>query len=329
MQGISLSEFGGTGQCLISEVPDIRVSYGKVLIKVLAAGISFVDVLVIDGKYQVKPTLPFCPGKEAAGVVEEVGEGVDALVPGDRVMVLVEQGAFAEYVVANPTQCFLLPDTMDFTTGATFGLSYQTAHFALMDRGRTKPGDILFVTGAGSGVGLAAVELAKAFGNKVIAGVSSREKADRAMIAGANEIVDLVSPLDRDSIRDQVRGHTAGNGADIIVDVVGGDIFDTVIRCLAWRGRIVVVGFAAGRIPTIKANYLLLKNIEAAGLDWSDYPVHTPHLVKEVQDEIFGLFRSGKIGSHVDRILPFTDFAEAVRLIRDRKVNGRLVLSWD
>ena len=260
--------------------------------------------------------------------MEEIGEGVEGLAVGDRVMVLVEHGAFAQYVLAKPTQCFLLPDTMNFTTGATFGLSYQTAHFAIMDRGRTKPDDILFVTGAGSGVGLATVELAKAFGNKVIAGVSSRAKADRAMAAGADEFINFSVPLDRDSIRNLIRNYTRGRGADVIVDVVGGDIFDAAIRCLSWRGRIIVVGFAAGRIPTIKANYLLLKNIEAAGLDWSDYPIHAPNLVRDAQDDIFGLFRDGKIGSHVDHIIRFTDFPEAVKLIRDRKVNGRLALSW-
>ena len=328
MKGIALKEFGGVDHCALTDIPDKRVSTGEVLVKVCAAGISFVDLLVIEGKYQVKPPLPFCPGKEAAGIVVELGGGVKDLAVGDRVMVLVEQGAFAQYVLAKRHQCFVLPDTMDFTIGATFGLSYQTAHFAIRDRARAKSDDTIFVTGAGSGVGLATVELSKAFGNRVLAGVSSNSKGERAKAAGADEIVDLSSALDRDSVRDQVRRYTGGTGANVVIDVVGGDVFDSAIRCVAWRGRIVVVGFAAGRIPTIKANYLLLKNIEATGLDWSDYPVNAPNLVMEAQDEIFSLFKRKRIGSHVDRIMPFTNFSEAVRLIQDRKVNGRIALSW-
>jgi NADPH2:quinone reductase len=328
MKGISLSEFGGVDHCVLTDIPDKRVSTGEVLVRVHAAGVSFVDLLVIEGKYQVKPPLPFCPGKEAAGVVVELGEGVKDLAVGDRVMVLVEQGAFAQYVLAKQHQCFVLPDKMNFTIGATFGLSYQTAHFAIRDRARTKSDDTIFVTGAGSGVGLATVELGKAFGNKVLAGVSSSSKGERAKAAGADEIVDLSSVLDRNSVRDQVHQYTGGAGANVVIDVIGGNVFDSAIRSVAWRGRIVVVGFAAGRIPTIKANYLLLKNIEATGLDWSDYPVNAPKLVMEAQDEIFKLFKSNKIGSHVDRIMPFTNFSEAVRLIQDRKVKGRIALSW-
>ena len=247
---------------------------------------------------------------------------------GDRVMVLVEYGAFAEFVAAKQEQCFLLPEAMGFDVGATFGLPYQTAFFALRDRARVTAGDTIFVTGAGSGVGLAVVELAKAFGHKVLAGIATLSKAHIADASGADHIIELAPDKDKDRVRAEVREHTQGRGADVIIDVVGGDVFDTVIRCLGWRGRLVIVGFAAGRIPLIKANYLLLKNIEVSGLDWSDYRTKTPKLVSDAQKELFGLFLGKKIGSHVQTTIPFTRFSEAVRLIKERRVNGRITLAW-
>ena len=330
MQGVSITDFSGADQWEPSEVPMPQISAGEVLVRVRNAGISFVDVLVMEGKYQIKPPMPFCPGKEAAGVVEQVGSAVTKFSAGDRVMVLVEYGAFAEFVAAKQEQCFLLPQKMGFDVGATFGLPYQTAFFALRDRARVTAGDTIFVTGAGSGVGLAVVELAKAFGHKVLAGIATRSKAHLAEASGADHIVELAPDKDKDKdrVRAEVREHTQGRGADVIIDVVGGDVFDTVIRCLGWRGRLVIVGFAGGRIPLIKANYLLLKNIEVSGLDWSDYRTKTPKLVSDAQKELFGLFLGKKIGSHVQTTIPFTRFSEAVRLIKERRVNGRITLAW-
>ena len=328
MQGVSITDFSGADQWEPSEVPMPQISAGEVLVRVRNAGISFVDVLVIEGKYQIKPPIPFCPGKEAAGVVEQVGSAVTEFAAGDRVMVLVDYGAFAEFVAAKQEQCFLLPEAMGFDVGATFGLPYQTAFFALRDRARVTAGDTIFVTGAGSGVGLAVVELAKAFGHKVLAGIATLSKAHIADASGADHIIELAPDKDKDRVRAEVREHTQGRGADVIIDVIGGDVFDTVIRCLGWRGRLVIVGFAAGRIPLIKANYLLLKNIEVSGLDWSDYRTKTPKLVSDAQKELFGLFLGKKIGSHVQTTIPFTRFSEAVRLIKERRVNGRITLAW-
>ena len=328
MQGISITDFSCSDEWRPCELPMPETAPGEVLVRVRNAGISFVDVLVIEGKYQIKPPIPFCPGKEATGVVEHVGSAVTGLAIGDRVMVLVEYGAFAEFVAAKPEHCFLLPEEMSFDVGATFGLPYQTAFFALRDRARVKAGDTVFVTGAGSGVGLAVVQLAKAFGHRVLAGVSASSKAQVARAAGADQIIELALEKGKDSIRTQVHEYTEGAGADVIIDVIGGDVFDAVIRCLSWRGRFVIVGFAGGRIPTIKANYLLLKNIEVSGLDWSDYRSQTPNLVANAQKELFDLFLAKKISSHLQSTIPFTQFSEAVRLIRERRVNGRIALVW-
>ncbi len=204
---------------------------------------------MVEGRYQHKPPLPFTPGKELAGEVVEVGYDVTSFVPGDRVMVQVEHGAFAERVVARPEQCLEIPDTMPFDDAAAMGLVYQTAWFALHDRGGFAPGETVLVTGATGGVGLAAVQLVKALGGVALAGVTTPSKAAAALEAGADHVIDLSVANLRDGLREQVHAVTGGKGADICIDVLGGDPFDAAMRALAWCGRMVVVGFAAGRIP--------------------------------------------------------------------------------
>ncbi len=326
MRAVVMRVFGPAENAEFVELPDPTPGPGEVVVRTRAAGVNYPDLLVVEGRYQHKPPLPFMPGKELAGEVLAVGEGVTALEPGDRVMVQVEYGAFAEQVVARPDQCFRLPDAVPFDDAAAMGLVYQTAWFALRDRAGFKPGETVLVNGATGGVGLAAIQLVKAFGGTALAGVTTPSKAQAALDAGADHVIDLSVENLRDGLRAQVQVVTGGLGADVCIDMLGGDPFDAAMRALAWCGRMVVVGFAAGRIPEIKANYLLVKNIAVAGLQWSDYRDRTPALMAEAQAEIFRLYQEGRLKPAVMARLPLARMAEALALIRDRKVVGKIVL---
>ena len=328
MRALLLKEYGQPENCQFCEVPDLKPSLGEVLIQVSAAGISYVDLLVISGQYQIKPPVPFSPGKEVAGDVVSIGEDVTSIKQGDRVLALVEYGAVADQVCVPQEQCFVMPDKMSFEAASGFGLSYQTAYFALHDRARLKNNDVIFTTGAGSGVGLAVVELSKAYGATVLAGLTNLSKIGVTKAAGADAIIDLSKPDLRNSLREQIYAQTDGKGADVIVDMIGGDVFDSSLRALAWRGRIVVVGFASGRIPSMKTNYLLLKNIEVSGLDWSDYRGRDPEWVLEVQSKLFNLYELGRINTHVYHTIPIEKFLEAVKLIQQRSFTGRIALTF-
>ena len=326
MHAVVMRAFGPAESAEFVELPDPTPRPGEVVVRTRAAGVNYPDLLVVEGRYQHKPPLPFTPGKELAGEVLAVGEGVTAPAPGDRVMVQVEYGAFAEQVVARPEQCFLLPDAVPFDDAAAMGLVYQTAWFALRDRAGFRPGETVLVNGATGGVGLAAIQLVKAFGGIALAGVTTPSKAQAALDAGADHVIDLSVDNLRDGLRAQVQAVTDGDGAEICIDMLGGDPFDAAMRALAWCGRMVVVGFAAGRIPEIKANYLLVKNIAVAGLQWSDYRDRTPALMAEAQAEIFRLYQEGRLKPAVMARLPLARMAEALALIRDRKVVGKIVL---
>lgn len=326
MRAVLVERHGSPAGSVVADLPTPEPKAGQILIEVKACGVNYPDLLVVSGRYQNLPPAPFTPGKELAGVVAKLGPGVAKFREGDRVMAQLEHGAWAEAVVSPAATAFRIPDEMDFATAATMGLTYQTAHFALADRGQFRAGESVLVLGASGGVGLAAVELVKALGGRALAGLADMGKAARVREAGADVLVDLSAPDLRDSLRDQVFPETDGRGADIVIDAVGGAAFDGAIRALAWRGRIVVVGFAAGEIPTIKANYLLLKNISACGLQWSDYRDREPQWVGRVQDELFQLWRQGKIRPSAAACLPLDGFAEALAMIRDRRAPGRLAL---
>ena len=266
------------------------------------------------------------PGKDLAGIVASVGPGVSGLAPGDRVLAALEYGAYAEAALAPAKSCWKLPDAVPFADAAAMGLVYQTAHFALMERANYQPGETVLVTGAGGAVGMAAVQLAKAMGARVLAGVSRPERAALAREAGADHVIDLARPDLREALREQVRAATGGAMADIVLDPVGGDVFDAALRALAWRGRLVVVGFAAGRIPEAKANYLLVRNIAVAGLQWSDYRERWPDRVASVQRDLFALYEAGKIRPRIAARLPLAEAGTALRLVANGAVAGRLVL---
>lgn len=326
MRAVLMRAFGSPETAEIAELPDPEPGPGELVVAMHAAGVNFPDLLVVEGRYQHKPPLPFTPGKELAGEVIDIGEDVISFVPGDRVMVQVEYGAFAERVVARPEQCLELPDDMPFHDAAVMGLVYQTAWFALHDRGRFQPGETVLVNGATGGVGLAAVQLVKALGGTALAGVTTPAKAEAAVAAGADHVIDLSVANLRDALREQVQAATGGKGVDVCIDMLGGDPFDAALRALAWCGRMVVVGFAAGRIPEIKANYLLVKNISVAGLQWSDYRDRTPRRMAEAQSEIFRLYREGRLRPHIMARLKLDQAAEALALFRDRRIVGKVVL---
>jgi NADPH2:quinone reductase len=310
-------------------MPDPVPGPGEVLVDIAATAANYVDLLVIGGKYQFLPQRPFVPGKLPAGVIAGVGPGVHTFAVGDRVLTLAEQGGYAEKVAVPASQCFPLPASMSFVEGASMALVYDTAWFALRDRARLETGETVLVLGATGGVGLAAMQLAKAFGARVLAGASSLDKSDLVRASGADEVIDLSRPDLRESLRQQVHAVTGGNGADVILDPLGDDIFDAALRALAWRGRLVVIGFAAGRIPTIKANYLLLKNIEVSGLQVSDYRKRRPEQMAVCLAEVFSLYEAGKIKPSPTTVYPMDRFREALAQLRDRKARGRLVLTTD
>lgn len=260
-------------------------------------------------------------------MVSAVGENVRHCRIGNRVVVQLEHGAYAEQILADDEDTYVIPDSMSVVDAAAMGLVYQTAHFALIERGLFQPGETVLVTGAGGGVGLAAIQLVKALGGTALAATGSPEKADAIRAAGAAAIIDLRADNLRDSLREQVRAATDGHGADVVLDTLGGDVFDAAIRALAWRGRIVVIGFAAGRIPEIRANYLLVKNISAAGLQWSDYRERDPAWVRRVQDEIFELYEEGKLRPEVMEVLAMEEVAAGLDLIATGRVRGRVVLT--
>jgi NADPH2:quinone reductase len=299
---------------------------GEVLIEARAIGVNFPDLMVMQGSYQFMPPRPFSPGKEVAGVVEAVGGGVRRVGVGDPVMALPEYGTYAEKVVVSETHCFRMPDRMPFDEGAVLALAYQTAHFALLGRGTYRTGESVLVTGASGGVGLAAVQLAKALGATVIAGVTSKEKGALCRRHGADHVVDLAAADLRESLRKEVRAALGKDGVDIVLDSVGGDVFDAALRVLAWCGRLVSIGFAAGRIPEVKAGYLLVKNVSVAGLQWTDYRAREPGRVLQVQEELYALYGAGKLKPEITAHYPLERFAEALARFEARQVQGKIVL---
>jgi NADPH2:quinone reductase len=326
MRAVIINEFGSIDTPDFGEMPTPRPGPGEVVIRVRATAVNFVDLLVIGGKYQFLPERPFTPGKGPAGVVAALGEGVTSLKVGERVLAMAEHGGYGEQALIAASQCYRLPDAMSFGEAASMSLAYDTAWFALRERGRFRKGETVLVLGASGGVGYAAVQLAKAMGARVLAGVSSPAKADLVREAGADALIDLSADNLRDSLRDQVYAANDGKGADIVIDMLGDRIFDAALRAVAWRGRIVIVGFAAGSIPTIKANYLLVKNIEASGLQISDYRKRMPELVAECFAEIFSFYEAGKVRPAPYTALPLEQFRDGLRMVQDRSAKGRVIL---
>lgn len=326
MRAVVVKEFGPIQSHAVGDLPDPTPARGEVLVKIKATAVNFVDSLVVTGKYQFLPSRPFAPGKLPCGEITALGEGVTGLRVGDRVLTLAEQGGYAQKIAVDAKQCFKLPDAMSFGEAASMALVYDTSWFGLRERGRIAAGDSVLVMGATGGVGFASIQLAKAMGARVLAGVSNPAKASSVLAAGADDFVDLSASNLRDSLREQVFAKNGGKGVDVVIDPIGGDAFDAALRALAWRGRLVVIGFASGRIPEVKANYLLLKNIEVTGLQVSDYRKRLPELMAECIREIFKLYEAGKLKPAPFQAVPLDAFGSSLQNIVDRRANGRIVL---
>jgi NADPH2:quinone reductase len=325
MRALLLHEHGAVENLALANAPDPVPKSGEVLVDVRAASINFPDLLVIGGTYQNLPPRPFSPGKDLAGVVAAVGEGVSNFEPGDRVTAQVEFGAYAEKCVVPAVNCHHIPLAMSYADAAAMGLTYLSAYFALIERGRYRAGETVLVNGAAGGVGLAAVQLAKALGATVIASVGSDNKAQLARAQGADHVVRTDVADLRESLRTEVH-EAIGRGVDLVIDPVGGDVFDASLRAIAWCGRLVIVGFAAGRIPDVKAGYLLVKNISLIGLQFSDYRDREPEKVRAAQQVLRDLYEAGKIKPHIMASYPMEEHQRALALVRERQVLGKVVL---
>jgi NADPH:quinone reductase len=326
MRAVVVDGFGPPEQLRVAELPPPRPGPGEVLVEVHAAPVNYVDLLVVGGTYQSLPARPFIPGKGPAGVVSALGSDVNGPRIGDHVLAMAEEGGYAEAVALRADQCYRLPPRMSFFEAASLSLVYDTAWFALRERARLAPGETVLVLGASGGVGRASVQLARAMGARVLAGISRPEKAASAREAGADAVIDLSRQNLRDALREEIWSATGGHGADVILDPLGGDVFDAALRALAWCGRLVVIGFAAARIPTVKTNYLLVKNIEVSGLQVSDYRKRRPAQMAACFAEIFELYEEGRIKPAAAQVFPLDQAGEALAALRDRRLAGRAVL---
>ncbi len=326
MRAIVVSEFGPPERLRVAEVPAPLPGPGEVLVETHAAPVNYVDMLVVGGTYQFLPSRPFIPGKGPAGIVAALGPEVATLRVGDRVLAMAETGGYAEAVAVAADQCHRLPPRMNFAEAASLAVVYDTSWVALRGRTRLVPGETVLVLGASGGVGYAAVQLARAMGGRVLAGIARPEREAAVRANGADAIIDLSRPHLRDSLRDQVYAETDGRGADIIIDPLGGKVFDAAIRALAWCGRLVVIGFAAGGIPTLRTNYLLLKNIEVSGLQITDYRKRRPAELATAYAEVFGFYELGLVKPAPATLFPLERAGEALAALRDRQIDGRPVL---
>jgi len=323
MKAILCKQFGPPETLVFEELPSPRPGPGEVVVSVKAASVNFPDVLIIQNKYQFKPPLPFSPGSELAGVVKEVGEGVKAFRPGDKVIAFTTYGAFAEEVKTDAARLLPLPEGMDFPSGAAFLLTYGTSDHALRDRAGLKAGETLLVLGAAGGVGLAAVEIGKALGARVIACASTDDKLAVCKEHGADATINYAA----EDLRERIKALTDGRGVDVVYDAVGGPYTEAAFRSIAWRGRLLVVGFAAGDIPKLPLNLALLKGAAVVGVFWGDFARREPKQFAESVRQLGAWYREGKLRPHVSQTLPLAQAAEALKLMAARKVKGKLVLT--
>lgn len=323
MKALVCKEFGGPDILQMEDVPEPVISDGMVKIEVHCVGLNFPDTLMIAGKYQFKPPFPFSPGMECGGIVTEVGAGVDHVKPGDRVMANHGVGGFAEYVLAPAEGVYAIPDNMAFDKAAGFPVTYGTTYHALIDRANLAAGEVLLVHGAAGGVGLNAVELGKALGATVIGTVGSDDKMDIVKQYGAEHVINY----NTESIRDRVKELTGGKGADVIYDPVGGDAFDQSIRCINWNGRLLVVGFASGRIAELKTNLALLKGCSVVGVFWGEFARRTPEKNRANFEAMLEMVKAGKINPHVSKHFPLEQGAEAMHYLLSRKSTGKVIIN--
>jgi len=307
----------------VAEIPPPPLRPGALEIEVRAAGCNFFDILMVQGKYQVKPAFPFVPGAEIAGVVRAVGEGVKGFAKGDRVLASSGLGGFAEIASVPAAGAYRMPEGMSFAEGAALPIIYPTSYAALVFRARLAAGETLLVHAAAGGVGIAALQIGKALGARVIATAGGAEKLEVARANGADEIIDYT----KEDFALRVKQLTGGRGADVIYDSVGGDTFDQSLKCIAWNGRLLVIGFAGGRIPEVKANRILLKNISIVGLHWGAHAQHEPARIPETFKALFELYREGKIRPVIFKSYPLEEVSVALEALGSRKTWGKLIVA--
>lgn len=306
----------------LGDCPEPQPGPGEILVEVKAAGLNFADSLMCAGKYQVKPPLPFVPGLELAGIVTALGEGVSDRKIGDRVMAVVDQGAFANNALCKVGDVFAMPAGLDFPEAAGFPIAYGTSYGALVWKARLQKGETLLVHGAAGGVGLTAVEIGKALGARVIATAGGADKCAIATAHGADHVIDYKN----EDIRERVKALTGGIGADVVYDPVGGDVFDASLRAVNWNARILVIGFAGGRVPQVPANILLVKNVDVLGFYWGSYRRHRPDLLAESFVALGKMAASGQIRPHISETLPLSDWRRAFDSLISRRSTGKVVL---
>ncbi len=323
MRAILCHDWGGPECLAVGEVAPPVPGPGEVAVRVAAAGVNFADILMIAGKYHEKPPFPFRPVIEVSGSVEACGPGVTRVAPGQRVLALTDWGGYAEAAVARESDVFPIPEEMDFVTAAGLAITYATAHGGLVWRAALQPGETLLVHGAAGGVGLAAVEVGKALGATVIATAGGPDKLAVAEAHGADHLIDYRA----EDIRERVKALTGGRGVEVVFDPVGGAVFDASLRCVVWGGRLVVIGFAAGQVPQIPANILLVKNLSVLGLYWGGHRRHAPDLLAPQFEQLFAWFREGKLKPHVSQTFDLAEAPEALALLSGRKSTGKVVLT--
>ena len=330
MKAVLSKVVGGPETLVVEELPDPVAKEGEVVIRVHACGVNYPDVLIIEDKYQFKPARPFAPGGEVSGMIESVGAGVTHLKPGDRVIGSTGWGGMAEKIALAAGRCIPIPDAMPFDVAAAFIMTYGTSHYALKQRASLKAGETVLVLGAAGGVGLAAVELAKAAGAKVVAAASSQEKVDLAIAHGADSgVVYPMGPFDKEgqkALADLFKQACGPNGADVIYDAVGGDYAEASLRAIGWEGRFLVIGFPAG-IPKIPLNLTLLKSCQIVGVFWGAYTARFPADNQENIRELMALYTAGKISPHVSASFPMAQAGEAIRQLSTRKAQGKVVVT--
>jgi NADPH2:quinone reductase len=313
---------GGIGSLEVGEMDSPAPTRGQVLIDVKAAGVNFPDVLMVQGKYQFKPPLPFAPGCELAGIVKAVGEGVTHVKPGDRALALVMHGAFAEEAVADALTVVPLPQGIDFATAASFMFTYGTSYHALKDRAVLQRGETLLVLGAAGGVGLAAVELGRLMGARVIAAASTEDKLEVCRARGAEATINYST----EDLRERLKALTAGRGVDVVYDPVGGGYSEPALRSMAWKGRFLVVGFANGEIPRIPLNLALLKGCSIVGVFWGNFTTKEPQASAANVRELIAWIAAGELKPFVSERYPLARGAAALQALQDRRVKGKVVI---
>ena len=331
MKALQCVELGGPDKLKINEVDSPSVIPGHVVIDVKSGSINFPDVLMIQGLYQFQPPLPFTPGGESAGIVSEIGEDVTKFKVGDKVFAMTGTGAFAEKILAHEASCMLIPDSMDYDSAAALSMTYGTSLYALKQRANIQPGETLLVLGASGGVGIAAIELGKAMGAKVIAAASTQDKVDMCTAHGADEgFIYPSGNLDRDQqkqLSNKIKELTGGKGANVVYDPVGDSYSEPCLRATAWEGRYLVIGFAAGEIPKIPLNITLLKGCQIVGVFWGAWVGMHPDENNKNFDELFKLHAEGKINPEVSQKYALENSADAFSHLANRKAKGKVIIN--